>query len=110
MIDKTKNEYRLLSSEIDAVLADKTNAAITSRMTLRDAVCGFVVAEQARGTTRKSVIQTVKKILKEAEERAGAAAEKTEYVENGLSKQLVDWCIAFHRQELVAIAARPQVS
>ncbi len=110
MTDIPKYEYRRLSAEIDAVLSDQTNAAIKSRITLRDAVCAFVIAERARGTTRKSVIKTVKGILKEAEERAAPAGEKTEYVENGLSRQLVDWCIEFHRQQPVTIAAPAKLS
>lgn len=106
MIDRTKNEYVRLSGEIDAVLSDKTNPAIKARINLRDAVCAFVEAERERGTTRQSVIQTVKEILKEAEHRAIPVYVQTEGSESQLSKQLVDWCIEFHRKERIAPAVQ----
>lgn len=96
MIDKAREEYRTLSTEISKVLSDRTNAATIDRITLRDAVCAYVAAERATGTTLHSVIQRVKEILKKAEEEAASATDATERRDDGLAQQLVIWCMEFH--------------
>lgn len=102
MIDRTRNEYVRLAGEIDSVLSDKTNPAIKAPISLRDAVCAFVEAERERGTTRQSVIQSVKGILKDAEHLASPTHAKADRSDSQLSKQLVDWCIEFHRLARIA--------
>jgi ElaB/YqjD/DUF883 family membrane-anchored ribosome-binding protein len=96
MIDKAREEYRTLSTEISKVLSDRTNAATSDRISLRDAVCAYVAAERATGTTLHSVIQRVKEILKKAEEEAASATDATERRDDGLAHQLVVWCMEFH--------------
>jgi hypothetical protein len=96
MTDKLKEEYRTLSTEIDKVLSDKTLTATIDRITLRDAVCGYVAAERATGTTLDTVIQRVKDILRKAEEEAASATDATERRDDGLAQQLVVWCMEFH--------------
>jgi len=96
MTDRPNEEYRTLSTEISNVLTDKTSAAILDRTTLRDAVCAYVAAERATGTTVSSVIQRVKEILRKAEEEAASATDATERRDDGLAQQLVVWCMEFH--------------
>jgi hypothetical protein len=96
MMDKPKEEYRTLSTEITKVLSDRTNAAIRDRITLRDAVCAYVTAERARGTTLKTLLQTLKEMLRKAEEAAASATDATVRRDNELAQQLVDWCTEFH--------------
>jgi hypothetical protein len=101
--NKPKEEYRTLSTEIGNALSDRTNAATSDRITLRDAVCAYVAAERATGTTLDSVIQRVKDILRKAEEEAASATDATERRDDGLAQQLVDWCTEFHRTAQLAI-------
>jgi len=96
MSDKPKEKYPTLSTEISKVLVDRTNAAIRDRITLRDAVCAYVAAERARGTTLKSLLQTLKEMLRKAEEVAASATDATVRRDNELAQQLVDWCTEFH--------------
>lgn len=71
-------------------LSAGTHAAISDRIALRDAVCAYLAAERARGSTAESVVQTVKDILSEADgERADANDE--------LAEQLVDSCLGYYR-------------
>ena len=102
MTDKTEEEYRTLSTEINNVLSDKTHAAIRDRIILRDAVCAYVTAERARGTTLKSLLQTLKEMLRKAEESAASATDARVRRDNELAQQLVDWCTEFHRTADVA--------
>lgn len=93
----TDNErYQSLSTEITKVLADRTDAAIRDRITLRDAVCAYVTAERARGKTLKSILRTVKEMLRRAEEAAATATDATVERDNELAQQLIDWCTEFH--------------
>lgn len=94
----TDNEkYQSLSAEIRNVLSDKTNAAISTRIVLRDAVCAYVIAERARGKMLGSILRTVKEMLRSAEEAAATATNATVSRDNELAQQLVDWCTEFHR-------------
>ena len=97
MPENQENEYQTLFTEINRVLSDHTHTAIADRITLRDAVCVFVEAERARGTRLRSVIRTVKDILRNAEEKAARVTTGTEQRAAELAKQLVDWCMEFHR-------------
>jgi hypothetical protein len=101
--NKPKEEYRTLSTEIGKALSDKTHTATIDRITLRDAVCGYVAAERATGTTLDTVIQRVKDILRKAEEEVANATDATERRDDGLAQQLVDWCTEFHRTAQLAI-------
>ena len=89
MVEHFGNEYRKLLKELSAAIADRTHEAAADSIALRDAVCAYVAVEEARGTALKSVVETVKQILRQAEkETAKATAE--------LAQQLVDWCHEFH--------------
>ncbi|HVS59340.1 MAG TPA: hypothetical protein VHE82_01465 [Gemmatimonadaceae bacterium] len=95
MTDKTEKEYRTLLADLNKALSDRTGTATSDRVILRAAVCAYVAAEQARGTTLKSVIQTVEEILREAEQAAASATDATERRDGDLAKQLVAWCVEF---------------
>ena len=84
------HEQDKLFSELTSFLSDAAEAAIAARIKLRDAVCGFVVAEEARGISLKAVIQTVKDILSAAEKDGTKSTDD-------LALQLVNWCREFHR-------------
>jgi predicted transcriptional regulator len=88
--DITGKEHRVLLTQLSTVLSDKTRTAINSRIVLRDAVCAYVAAENANEMPLATVIQTVKEILRNAEQGASAASDE-------LAQQLIDWCIEFHR-------------
>jgi hypothetical protein len=104
MTKKSQDERQALTAEVHAVLSDKTQKAISDRETLRDAVCVFVTAERVRGTTLKSLIQTVEEILRKAERAAESVTDATEARASALAKQLVDWCMEFQRTARVASA------
>ena len=89
MTDKTSKEHNALLAQLSSAIAEKTDAAIRSRVSLRDAVCAYVAVEHARGMPLAGVIATVKAILRKAEEGIAAATDE-------LAQQLVDWCIEFH--------------
>lgn len=89
MTDEKKQHRTLLAAVSDALSAG-THAAISDRTVLRDAVCAYLAAEQARGSTAESVVQTVKDILIEADgERADTNDE--------LAEKLVDSCLGYYR-------------
>jgi ElaB/YqjD/DUF883 family membrane-anchored ribosome-binding protein len=108
MTVEMSRDQRTLLAEINTVLSDRTDAAINDSRTLRDAVCGYVDAERARGSTLKSIIQTVKEILKDAEDAAAGTAYAADRPDNRLAGQLVDWCMEFHRKAGLARAANPR--
>ena len=93
MTEKSNEEYKVLVGELNAVLSEKTEAAVSDRIKLRDAVCRYVEAEQSRGTPLHAIIATVKGILGKAEPGAGSGSEK-------LAEQLVEWCTQFHAKRL----------
>ena len=88
--DKTDPRHQELLTQLQQVLADQTQTATNDRIRLRDSVCEYVSAEQARGTPLKGIIFTVRNILRKAEE--GSAS-----VSDALARQIINWCIEFHR-------------
>lgn len=89
MTDRKTKEHSALLAQLTSAIADKTGAAIRSRISLRDAVCAYVAVEQARGMPLAGVTDTVKAILRTAEEGIAAATDE-------LAQQLIDWCVEFH--------------
>ena len=98
MTDKSKPEQRNLATELDRVLSDRTQAAITDRTTLRDAVCAYVDAEQLRGTSLADLIETVNEILRKAEVGVALKSDGEADRDDELARQLVTWCLEFHRR------------
>lgn len=82
------NEYRTLLAEAELLLADSTNKAIKDRIQLRDAVCAYLDAEQKRGTSLASVLDSVEGILIRAAGRLGDVGGHQKF-----AQQLVDWCL-----------------
>ncbi len=95
--DGHNDEYWALLGHVSDVLAEKTEAAISDRIVLRDAACAFVAAEHERGTPLEAVIETVRSILKKAEKKGNASASNSE-----LALQLIEWCKEFHGSRVVA--------
>ena len=89
MTHQEKNHQQTLLTAINEALSARTHAAIGDRVALRNAVCAYLAAEQARGSTVESVIQAVKEILMKADD--GAAATNGE-----LAHQLVASCLEFY--------------
>ena len=89
MSPKQRQHDRLLA-ELTAALSERTEAAIAARVNLRDAVCAYVALEHERGVPLQKVIQTVKGLLRKAEEDTANSTDE-------LAVQLVDWCVEFHR-------------
>lgn len=69
-----------------AALFASTHAVISDRAILRAAVCAYLAAEQARGSTVASVVQVVREIL-------AKAAEGAAHVNEELAQQLADSCL-----------------
>ena len=90
MTDKSNEEYAALLSHINSVLAERTSTATVDRIGLRDAVCEYVAVEKARGKPLKGILLTVNQILRKAEEGSSRASDE-------LAKQLIAWCMEFHR-------------
>lgn len=90
MTDEEKKHHRTLLAALNDALSAGTHAAINDRITLRDAVCAYLAAEQARGSPVQSVLQTVKDILSKAHQ--GRAATNDE-----LAEQIVDSCLGSYR-------------
>ena len=88
-MSRSPSERDDLFSELTSFLADAAEAAIVARVKLRDAVCAFVAAEEARGMSLTTVVQTVKDILRVAEKDATKSPDE-------LALQLVNWCREFH--------------
>ncbi len=80
---------RKLLSELSGALTARTHEAAKASKELRDAVCEYVAAEQARGTGLKEVLVTVKQLLAKAEGIAGHSSDT-------MASQLMDWCLEFH--------------
>lgn len=83
-------EHRMLYDAINRALSEKADAAVRDRIVLRDAVCDFVSAEQARGTGLDKILQSVKEILRKAESGTKRASDQ-------LAQQIVNWCLEFHQ-------------
>ena len=88
-MNRDPSERDDLFSELTSFLSDAAEAAIVARMKLRDTVCAFVAAEEARGVSLKSVIQAVKEILRAEEKDAIKSPDE-------LAAQLVNWCRECH--------------
>ena len=95
MSDKTEQEYRKLFEKLNQILTERTDAATGHRIKLRDAVCDYVLIEQARGTPIDRVIVAVEAILRKADNGAANGAEAMRLRDEALASQLVHWCIAF---------------
>lgn len=91
--------YSTLLGQLAEVLHERTEAAARDRIVLRDAVCAFVAAEQARGTPLSGVILTVKRILREAEDQSTPAVAT-----DALAAQLIAWCREFHQAAVPLIS------
>jgi hypothetical protein len=98
MTDKSKPEHRKLATELDRVLSFRTQEAITDRTTLRDAVCAYVDAERLRGILLADLIETVNEILRKAEVGAALKSDGEADRDDELGRQLVTWCLEFHRR------------
>jgi hypothetical protein len=90
MTGDNKKEHDALLAALSHALTEKTEEAVTARISLRDAVCAYVTLEHTRGTPLATVIQTVKAILAAAETEGATASDE-------LAVQLIDWCVEFHR-------------
>ena len=88
MPDNSKSELEKSLAEVNRVLSARTDAASTDRLDLREAVCAYLVAERARGTSLNDFTRTLKQLLRKAEDVAPAVADE-------LAHQLVDWCMKF---------------
>ena len=89
MVDMNDAEYRSLLAELSSILSERTYAASQDSIALRDAVCAYVENQRTRGTPLDGIIETVRGILKKAENGSGNAT-------NELAQLLVDWCLEFH--------------
>lgn len=89
MTEESEIEYRVLLSELNTVLSERTETAVANRIALRDAVCRYVDAEQSRETPVSTIILTVKGILRDAEPDGAGVPDE-------LAEQLVEWCRQFH--------------
>lgn len=86
MPDNDKSEIEAALVELNRVLSDRTDAASTDRVALRDAVCAYLVAERARGTSLDDFTRTLRQLLRKAEDGGPGVADE-------LAQQLVGWCI-----------------
>ena len=95
MSDKTEQQYQKLLAELNKILTERTDAATGERIALRDAVCAYVFAERASGTTIDHVVHAVDAILGEAEEAVAKGADGVRRRDHALASQLVYWCLEF---------------
>ena len=89
------NEYRVLLAEAESLLADSTNNAIKDRIELRNAVCAYLDAEQKRGASLASVLDSVEAILFRAAGRLGEVGGHQKF-----AQQLIDWCLELDGQRV----------
>lgn len=85
-----RKEHGDLLAEAEKLLSDSTNTAARDRISLRDAVCAYLAAEQARGVPAKAVKATLVEILLQAEQRAGSSSDG----HREFAQQLIDWCLS----------------
>lgn len=90
---KTEEEYRKLLANINSVITDQTQTVTGDRIALRDAVCAYIEAEQARGTPHARVIQILEEILRNAEQREARTSDAGANLSGELASQLVAWCV-----------------
>jgi hypothetical protein len=95
---KKPNKDQVTLSELERILSDRTAVAARDFVKLRDAICAYQFAEQARGTP----IQTIKIRLTRVVGKAG----KGTHAETSIAVQeLLDWCIRYAAARVPA--ARP---
>ena len=82
--------HRMLLDAINQALSEKADAALRDRIVLRDAVCDYVSAEQARGTGLQKILHNVREMLQKPQNGAKRASDE-------LAQQIVNWCLEFHR-------------
>lgn len=104
MTVKSEQAGRELLTELHHALQSQAQEASQSRGTLREAVCAYVEVELARGFALALIIKTVTGILRKAEDDASAGRDPTPKRDSALAKQLVAWCVEFHRQHRAGIA------
>jgi len=83
-----KNSYRVLLDEAEALLNTATNTATRDRVELRDAVCAYLITEQAKGSSIDSIRTSIEAILMRAEVRVGKLNGHKE-----LARDLLEWCL-----------------
>ena len=88
MPDNSKSKLETSLAELNRVLSARTDAASGERVALREAVCAYLVAERARGTSLSDFTRTLKQLLRKAAVGGPAVADE-------LAHQLVDWCMKF---------------
>ena len=76
-------------ADLDRILTDKMAVATEDRIALRDAVCEYVSAQRARGTSLKHMSQALMAVIRRA---AGTLAATDELV-----RQLIGWCMRLQR-------------
>jgi hypothetical protein len=85
MTDKS-NKDQVSLPELEKMLGNRAAVAARDFMSLRDAICAYQVAEEARGTP----IRTIKIRLT----RAVAKVQKGTHAETSTAVQeLLDWCL-----------------
>ena len=85
MADQDKKNSATSLGQVNHALAIGTKAAIRDRITLRDAICAYLAAEQARGTPLAHITQTLIDVLKKSDKDT---ADET-------TREFVDWCMKF---------------
>jgi len=98
MTDRSQPEQRKLAGELGRVLSDRTQQALADRTTLRDAVCAYIDAERSKGTLLADLIEKVNEILRKAEVGGALKTDGEEDSDDELGRQLVTWCLEFHRR------------
>jgi hypothetical protein len=90
---KTEEEYRKLLTSINEIITDQVQAATADHIGLRDAVCAYLEAELARGTTLTRITQIVEEILRKTELRESRLGDPSTSRNGDLAKRLVAWCV-----------------
>jgi hypothetical protein len=85
----------MLLQHLNEALTERTDAAIGDRIKLRDAVCAYVMMEQAKGIPIDRVILAVDAILETAEEGVARESGVMRRRDDALAEQLVQWCLGF---------------
>ena len=85
MADHDKKNPPPSLAQVNHALAIGTKAAIRDRISLRDAICDYLAAEQARGTPLRHITQTLIDVLKKADKDT---TDET-------TQEFVDWCMKF---------------
>ena len=85
MADKDTKHSPTSLAQVNHALAIGTKAAIRDRIVLRDAICAYLAAEQARGTPLAHITQTLIDVLKKSDRDT---TDET-------TQEFVDWCMKF---------------